>query len=157
MLLAAWPQVLERVPGAELALVGDGPEAPHLAALAVDGVRLAGKSADVPAWLAAADVVALPSRWDVMALTMLEAMARGRSVVTTDVDGAREALGEKAGAVVPVEDPAALADALVERLLDPGRAAAEGEAGRAAAIARHDFLRVADATAELYAELAAVS
>jgi glycosyltransferase involved in cell wall biosynthesis len=156
VLLDAWPHVLARVPSAQLVLIGDGPEARRLTAKAGAGVRLAGKSDEVPAWLAAADVVTLPSRWDVMALTMLEAMARGRSVVASDFDGAREALGGTAGAVVPIEKPRALADALAERLLDPALAKAEGNAGRAAAIERHDFRRVAEATLDLYAEVVGV-
>ena len=50
------------------------------------------RAATSPVWLAAADVVALPSRWEGMALTMLEAMATGCSIVATDV-AAPEALG----------------------------------------------------------------
>jgi glycosyltransferase involved in cell wall biosynthesis len=116
-------------------------------------VTFVGTRADVEEWLAAADVVALPSRWEGMALTMLEAMARGRAVVATDVAGADEALGSEAGAVIPVEDVRALADALVVRLLDPARAAAEGAAGRARAERSHDARSTAAAAADLYADL----
>ena len=69
---------------------------------------------------------------------MLQAMARGRSVVSTDVAGARDVLSAGAGGIVPVESAAALADALAERLLDPGLAAAEGEVGRRIAVERYD-------------------
>lgn len=153
VLLAAWPLVRARVPDAQLILVGDGPEAAALAARATEGAHFAGHRDDISSWLAAADVVVLPSRWDVMAQTMLEAMARGRSVVSTDVAGAREALGGDAGAVVPLEDPASLAEALATRLLDPDLAAAEGAVGRARAVERHDFRRVSQQTHDLYEEV----
>jgi glycosyltransferase involved in cell wall biosynthesis len=153
VLLAAWPAVMARVPGAHLVLVGDGPDARSLAAQDVDGVQMAGHRDDVPDWLAAADVVTLPSRWDVMAQTMLQAMARGRSVVATDVAGAREALSETAGAVVQIEDEVALADAIAERLLDRALAASEGAAGRRQAVEKHDFRRVTETIAGLYEDV----
>lgn len=153
VLLAAWPGVRARVPDAQLVLVGDGPEAGPLTAQATEGAHFAGHRDDISTWLAAADVVVLPSRWDVMAQTMLEAMARGRSVVSTDVAGAREALGRDAGAVVPLEDPASLADALATRLLDPRLIAAEGAIGRSRAVERHDFRRVSQETHDLYEDV----
>ncbi len=103
MLLEAWPAVRARVPGARLVLVGDGPTEPELRAAAGEGVDLVGPRKDVPDWLAAADVVVAPSRWEGMALTLLEAMATGRSVVATEVAGAGEALGDEAGRIVPIE------------------------------------------------------
>ena len=151
VLLDAWPDVLARVPEAELVLVGDGPDRAHLVARRVQGVSLVGARDDVADWLAAADVVALPSRWEGMALTMLEAMARGRSVVATDVSGAREALRGEAGAVVPREDPAALAEALVTRLLDRELATTEGARGRGLAERFYDARRAAAAVTDLYA------
>ena len=68
-------------------------------------------------------MVAAPSRWEGLALTAIEAMACGRPVVASDVPGLREVLRAGSlrfgvGALVPPEDPAALADALVSRLRD---------------------------------------
>ena len=65
-----------------------------------------------------------------MSIGLLEAMACGRSIVATDVPGASEALGDVTGPLVPPEDPAALAAAIVTRLQDPSRAASEGRAAR---------------------------
>lgn len=153
VLLDAWPLVLGRVPAAQLALVGDGPDRPELERRNVASVIYAGQRDDVTSWLAAADVVVLPSRSEGMALTMLEAMASGRSVVATDVPGAREAIGDTSDAIVPREDPPALAEALGRRLLDPRIPAAEGAEGRARAERSHDVRRTAAAVAELYGEL----
>jgi glycosyltransferase involved in cell wall biosynthesis len=152
VLLRAWPSILERVPDAELALVGEGPDRPKLERLASPGTTFAGARTDVPDWLVAADVVAQPSRWEGMSIVMLEAMACGRSVVMTDVDGVREAM-DVSGAVVPVEDPDALASALAERLLDPAKTAAEGNEGRRRAETFHDFRKTAEAVADVYADV----
>ena len=153
VLLEAWPEVAPRVPDAQLVLVGDGPDAKKLRRAAGEGVRLVGRRADVASWLAAADVVAQPSRWEGMSIGMLEAMATGRSIVASDVPGAGEALGGDAGALVPPEDPAALANALSERLLDPAKAAVEGRRARERVERSHDLRAMTAALAELYEEL----
>jgi glycosyltransferase involved in cell wall biosynthesis len=153
-LIDAWPLVRERVPDARLVLVGDGPDRSRLEARAGSGVVFAGTRVDVPTWLAAADVVVVPSRWEAMALVPLEAMAAGRSVVATDVAGIAESMAPGTGAVVSPDRSDALAAAVGDRLLDPRLAAAEGRAGRAHVEARHDAVTAAGAVAELWRELA---
>jgi glycosyltransferase involved in cell wall biosynthesis len=149
LLLEAWPSVRESVPDAQLALVGDGPDEKALRAKAPAGVLFAGKRLDVQDWLAAADVVTLPSRWEGMSIGMLEAMARGRAVVAADVPGAREALDDDSGAIVPLEDVAELGRELAARLSNPQRASREGRAARERAERYHDQRAMADAVAEL--------
>jgi glycosyltransferase involved in cell wall biosynthesis len=85
-----------------------------------------------------------------MSLGMLEAMARGRSIVATDVPGALEALEDDAGAVVPPEDPVALADAIAIRLLDPQQAGAEGRRARQRAEQAYDLATTTARIAEAY-------
>lgn len=153
VLLEAWPAIRARVPDARLVLVGDGPTGPELRAAAGEGVDLVGARNDVPDWLAAADVVVAPSRWEGMSLTLLEAMATARSVVATDVAGARDALGDKAGAVVALGFIPALVDAVVERLQHPVLAAEEGRAGRRRAEQSHDVRMTNDRIVALYEEL----
>jgi glycosyltransferase involved in cell wall biosynthesis len=153
LLLAAWPAVASEVPGAQLALVGGGPDLKQLQAQADSAVVFAGQRSDVSDWLAAADVVAFPSRWEGMSLGLLEAMARGRSIVATDVPGASEALGDASGDLVPPEDPAALARALATRLADPARTAAEGRAARQRLEQAYPLRSTLDRVAELYEEL----
>jgi glycosyltransferase involved in cell wall biosynthesis len=153
ILVDAWPAVLERVPDAQLLLVGDGRDADAVRRRAGNGIRLTGKRSDVPLWLAAADVVAVPSRFDGMSVALLEAMARGRAVVASDVGGAAEALGDDGGALVRSEDPPALAEALAESLLDPARAVEVGRAARVRVERFHDLRETTAAVADLYAEL----
>jgi glycosyltransferase involved in cell wall biosynthesis len=152
-LLDAWPLVRSAVPSARLVLLGEGPDRDELAGRAVDGVTLAGQTSDVRSWLAAANVVAQPSRWEGMSLSLLEALAAARSVVVTDVPGMREVVVDGVGAVVPPEDVDALAAALAARLGDPERADAEGAAGRARVESHHDRREQFEGIAALYGEL----
>ena len=85
-------------------------------------------------------------------MVMLESMACGRSLVVSDVDGAREAIDGN-GAVVPIGDPVALADALAERLLDPALTAAEGREARRRAELFHEFGSTAEAIADVYGDV----
>jgi glycosyltransferase involved in cell wall biosynthesis len=135
LLLDAWPSVRERVHDARLLLVGDGPDRDALELRRAPGVTLLGARDDVPVILGVADVVVLPSRWEGASYVLLEAMACGASVVATDVAGMREVLPADAGRIVAVDDRAALADAIADRLAEPGRAREEGARARAAASA----------------------
>jgi glycosyltransferase involved in cell wall biosynthesis len=109
-------------PGLELTIVGEGELRGPLQALVEQTggrARLAGWVPDVRPLLAAADVVAVPSRWEGFGLVAAEAMACGRPVVASRVDGLVEVVGE-AGILVPPEDPAALGAALRQVCEEPG-------------------------------------
>ena len=104
----------------ELVLVGDGPlesaARARVRRLGIESsVRFAGREPPerVVLWLAASDVLALPSLNEGAPNVVLEALACGRPVVATAVGGVPEIHpGEAAGALVPPRDPAALAGAL---------------------------------------------
>jgi glycosyltransferase involved in cell wall biosynthesis len=135
LLLEAWPAVRREVPDARLVLVGGGPDEAELRARAdgsvsfVPGERLA-------EWYAAADVVAVPSRWEAgLPLVAMEAMASERSVVAFDVAGIGTYLGGSGTAVAPFDVPV-LARELTARLLDPALAAREAAIGRTVASTR---------------------
>ncbi|MFJ8017647.1 glycosyltransferase [Streptomyces sp. NPDC096339] len=158
VLLRAWPELLAAVPGARLALVGDGPDAERLRRTAApSGTRVlfAGAARDIRPWLRAADLVVLPSRWEGMALAPLEAMACGRPVLVSDVSGARESLppGQGRLCLVPPEDPTALAKALGGLLAEPRLLAELGEQARQHARTDFDVRRTTDAVTGLYHEL----
>ncbi|MFI8227474.1 glycosyltransferase [Streptomyces sp. NPDC085900] len=152
VLLRAWEAVLRRVPDARLVLVGDGPERERLRAAAPGPVVFAGSFADVVPWYQAADLVVLPSRWEGMALAPLEAMACGRPVVVTDVDGARESLPSALAdrCLVPPEKPSVLAAAVAGLLLDPSLRESLGRRGRRYVLSTHDVRRTTEAVADLY-------
>jgi glycosyltransferase involved in cell wall biosynthesis len=109
MLVAAWEA--DPIGDCELILVGPGDTA-ALERLAPSQwgqtIRAVGESRDVRPWLWASDLLVLPSRYETVAVVVGEAMASGRAVVATDVNGAREVLLEgdlrPAGAVAATTD-----------------------------------------------------
>lgn len=129
-----------------LTLVGDGyPGYEHV----VEGLHTAARDAGVadvtvfagfgdPApVVAAADVVLVPSRIEPFGLVAVEAMLLGRPVVASAVGGLTEILTDGVtGRLVPADDPQALAEAVIELLADPPRAAEIGRAGQDDARAR---------------------
>ncbi|MGD1223906.1 glycosyltransferase family 4 protein [Streptomyces krungchingensis] len=155
VLLEAWSSVLREIPGARLVLVGDGPDAATLRTAAPDGVLFAGAAADTVPWYSAADLVVLPSRWEGMALVPLEAMACGRPVLVTDVDGARESLPPALATrcLVPPRAPGPLAEAIGALLRDPLLRDSLGREGRDHVTTTHDVRHMTDAVAEVYREL----
>ena len=140
-LLDAMALVRARVADAHLVIVGDGPEASALHQYAAahslsDAVTFAGYAphAETPDFYRAADVFALSSDFDNSPNVVLEAMASGLPVVTTEVGGARELVADRSGAapgafVVP-NDPAALAAGLEQYLSAPDAARAAGAYNR---------------------------
>ena len=125
-LIRAVPQLLDTVSNLCILLAGEGPlRQDHerlINALGVgDAVKLLGFRDDVPELLAAADVVALPSLWEGLSISLLEAMAAGRPVVTTRIGSNLEVTrGGEVAVLVPPKDPGALADALGKLALRPG-------------------------------------
>jgi glycosyltransferase involved in cell wall biosynthesis len=95
-----------------LVFVGDGPLRPELEARA--GVHLAGRVAhsEVPAWVAAGDVLCQPSLIEPFGQAALEAMAMERTVVATTEGGPPEFVTPDAGVLVDPRDPVALREAL---------------------------------------------
>jgi glycosyltransferase involved in cell wall biosynthesis len=136
VLVTAWPLVRRRCPGAELSIVGDGDLLPTLGGCAPPGVRFVPPVNDPRPWYAAADVVVVPSRWEGLSLTLLEALASGCPVVVADIPGLAEAVTAGVGARVPVGDAQALAGAITRRLADADLRAGER---RAAALAARAF------------------
>ena len=95
-----------------LVYVGDGPLRGALEGRSA--IRLVGRVAhdDVPAWIAACDVLCQPSLVEPFGLAALEAMASGRSVVATEVGGPPEFVTPESGVLVDPEDEDALVGAL---------------------------------------------
>ena len=95
-----------------LTFVGDGQL--RAALTGRPGIELAGRVAhdEVPAWIAASDVVCQPSLVEPFGLATLEAMASARSVVATQVGGPPEFVTPESGVLVDPEDEQALTSAL---------------------------------------------
>ena len=150
-LLAAWPAV----PDAELWVVGARLSSDHgddMDALlhATPGVRRLGYRTDVAAVLAAADIFVLPSHFEGLPMSVIEAMLAGLPVVATNIRGPREQVvpGET-GLLVTPGTVAPLAGALRTLAADPALRARMGAAGRARAVQLYDEARVVSRTLDL--------
>ena len=122
-LLQAFGRLASEVPQVDLEFVGTGPAARELAESIVAAglatrVRLRGARpyAEMPQWLAACDVLCLPSHAEGVPNVVVEAQASGRPVVASAVGGVPEVLRAGAGLLVPARDVDALARALMETL-----------------------------------------
>jgi len=115
-----------RDPCPRLAIAGAGPLAGALAsqARAVGvAVRFLGRRGDVPALMAAADVVVVPSLWDGQPLVVQEALRSGRPLVASRAGGIPDLTGEDGALLVPAGDAVALAEAVMSVLGDRDLAA----------------------------------
>lgn len=122
---AAWASVVRQVPDATLLVIGDGPLAGELAAVTRplgERVRLVPRQPleRVPSYMAAADILVLPSHSEGTPNVVLEALASGRRVVATSVGGVPDLItNESLGTLVPPRDPDALASAIATALRRP--------------------------------------
>ncbi|MCV2491335.1 glycosyltransferase family 4 protein [Geodermatophilus sp. YIM 151500] len=164
VLVAGWPRVLDRHPGARLLLVGGGPAEASLRR-AVTERGLAGSvvltgpvpHVELPEHYAAGDVFAMPCRTrraglDVEGLGMvyLEAAACGLPVVAGTSGGAPEAVDDGVtGHVVDPRSPSAVATAIAGLLDDPETARAMGAAGRSWVERRWSWTTIAATFADL--------
>jgi glycogen(starch) synthase len=164
VLLDAFAAVREVLPEARLMIAGDGAEHGPLLdrarALGLGGsVELPGwvDPDDVPGLLARAALVVVPSRWrEAFGLVALQAALAARPVVATRVGGLAEVVEDGAtGTLVPNEDAAAMAGAMLDLLKDTGRARELGERARERALARFSWRVHLDAYDDLYAKLVA--
>jgi glycosyltransferase involved in cell wall biosynthesis len=103
----------------DLAMVGSGPLETILreraASLGIESkIRFCGRRPhdEIPRWMAAADVICLPSYREGCPNVVLEALAAGRPVVASRVGGVPELLNDETGVLVPAGDPEALAQSL---------------------------------------------
>lgn len=142
-------------PAWEVHLVGDGVTRPELECLARElgigsRVRFLGLVADPADAYRSFDVFALPSDTEQMPLVLLEAMATGLAVVSTDVGDVARILGGAGGASVPLGDDAGFTRALGERLQDAALRRDEGAALRAHVAAHYELRGCLGAYRELY-------
>jgi glycosyltransferase involved in cell wall biosynthesis len=159
-LLEAAPGLLGRRSRARLLVVGDGDQSAALRAQAealgvADRVTFAGHRTDVPALLGAIDVFCISSTYEGTPLALFEAMAAGKAIVSTAVDGCREVLEDgQTGLLVPPRDSASLQAALGRVLDDVALRRSLAERARAASV-RYDIRACVSAMEALYDEVLA--
>ena len=139
-LLRAWPAVREAVPDARLVLAGEGEMERARAIARENGFE---EALAMPGWIGGAEkeallrdawVFALPSHWEALPMSVLEAMAAGVPVVASRVGGIPDTVVEgETGLLVEPRDINRLSQALIAVLTDETRRLAMGAAGRARA------------------------
>jgi glycosyltransferase involved in cell wall biosynthesis len=160
-LVDAWPLVRAEHPGATLRLVGEGPERPALEAriarLGLGGaVELAGAAEDVEQRLRGVDLFVLPSREEGMSVALLEAMALGMPLVASSIPGNRRLVSDfKHGRLARVDDPEALARAILDQWAGLDRAIHMGRAARALVGQKYSIGAVAREHVKLFGRLGA--
>jgi glycosyltransferase involved in cell wall biosynthesis len=159
-LLDAGARVLAQRPETVFLIVGDGDQAEALKRQAQElgiapRVVFAGHRADVPAVLGAIDVLCFSSLYEGTPLALFEAMAAGKAIVSTAVDGCREVLEhETTGLLVPPQDAEALAKALLRALEEQSLRESLGRRAREAS-ARYDIGECVRRIEALYDEVLA--
>lgn len=160
-LIRAFSMAVSRQPDLHLLLVGDGPLRPQLEE-EVRGLGLGGKvhflgvRTDVPEILAAADVFVLSSRWEGNPLSVMEAMAAGKPVISMAVGGVPELVESGVtGFLVPPGDVQALAHAIVRVGGDKDFRLRLGQAARDVAKRRFDVRIMVKRYEALYEQLLA--
>lgn len=157
--LAAAAAVRQQVPGARFLIVGDGELRQTLeqqtAALGLTGaVRFLGWRADIDRLYADIDVVALTSRNEGSPVALIEAMASGVPVVSTEVGGVADVVQHGvSGLLAPMDDAAGIARHILTLLADPALRRTMGQHGRVNVAATYDAGRLVTDIESLYEDL----
>lgn len=116
-------------------------------------LHILGQRADMPALMAASDVLVLPSEGEPFGRVLIEAMAAGRPVVAARSGGPEEIVTPDCGVLVDGPDAEAFAEAIEELLADPASRRRMGEAGRQRVLQHYTARQMAAAMERLYEEL----
>ncbi|HEV7703046.1 MAG TPA: glycosyltransferase [Gemmatimonadaceae bacterium] len=174
-LLAGWVGRISREKGVDIfidaltsigdrviqgAILGDGPERPaeqaRAESIAPARFLWLGAVPDAARYFAAFDLFVMSSRTEGLPMVLLEAMAAGVPIVTTNVGGIPQLLSPAEGVLVPPEDPKALASAMRAALDDRAAAAARADAARRRQHAEFDVGPWSDRYEALYRHLIAL-
>jgi len=142
VLVRAMGQVLTAYPSARLVIVGSGPQRPSIQRLCTSlgiepSVRFMGRVShqDLPGYYSGCTIFVAPAlSGEAMGIVLIEALASGRPVVASDIPGYNEVITNgRDGILVPANNPAALAQALIQLLDSPALRERLGQLARARA------------------------
>lgn len=119
------------------------------------GIAMLGYVSDIASLWARAHIAVLPSRREGLPRSLLEAAACGRPMVATNVPGCREVVRPDTGLLVPLDDAAALAQAIAKLAQSPELRRQFGASARALAVERFSSDAIGHAIVDLYQALAA--
>ncbi len=158
ILIKAMPKVIAQFPSAKLLVVGQGVQLPFLKRLTNDlnlekqvlFFPLIGRSREI---LGALDIFVMPSRQEGLGISVMEAQACAIPVIASKVGGLINLIDDgKTGLLVPVEQPAILAQALILLLKNPQKAKELAQEGRAVVTEKFSAEEMVNRTLKLYEE-----
>lgn len=126
----------------QLIIAGAGDQEPFLRKLAGDApnIKFIGPEKDPAAFYTQVDCVIIPSRWEAFGLVASEAMAAGRVVIASDIDGLTEQARDY-GVLIKPDNAIALEEAMLRvNALEPEQLKAIGEGARTATLGRYDMM-----------------
>ena len=162
-LIRAMPYLKALLPERRIVLLmaGDGPDRTMLEQLAhaldlTDQVWLLGFLTDIPNFLAGIDIFVSPSLWEGLSISMMEAMAAAKPIVTTSIPPNAELVEHGVtGLLVPTRSPERLAEAIARFAKDEELAASCAQQARAKLLEHYSIERMFQETWDLYVDLLA--
>ena len=159
VLIAAAEAVVREFPDVRFLLAGDGQKREEFEEKArslgiANHFYFLGRRDDIPRILSCCDIGVLPSKAEGLPNAVLEYLAAGLPTIASRVGGNAEIIDDgKTGLLVPAEDSAALADALLRLLRNPSWADELGKSGRQFVAAEFTFQRLIEKTEKMYTDL----
>lgn len=159
-LLLAMKEVLKKQPDAQILIIGEGPEKKELADLTIklglgECTFIEESVFDTTVPLSIMDVFVLPSIQEGLGLTLMEAMVAGVPVIGSNVGGVYSLIKDgQTGLLVPSQDPAALAAAILRLLADRGLALNMAKAAKALITQKFSLQEMAKKIEAIYKEAA---
>lgn len=147
------------VPEAVFALVGDGPERGKLETYVKEmnlekRLVFLGYREDIQEILSGCDLFVLPSLYEGLPLAILEAMAAGKPVIASDINGTDEIINDgKTGILVPPADPNAIAEAIRRVLSDPSLARNLAASGKERAYSEFSSKKMVEGVTRVYEDI----
>jgi glycosyltransferase involved in cell wall biosynthesis len=152
-------RVIREIKDVQFILVGDG----KLRAVIEDLIKenglttrfiLTGSRTDIPELLSIMDIYVLPSLWEGLPITILEAMAMGKPVIATNIPGNKEVIKDRInGILVPPRNPSSLANAIISLLKNRERGRVMGMAGREMVLEKYSVRQMVERIQKLYLQL----
>ena len=158
-LIRSVPAVTSKFENTRFVIVGDGPERSYLEKIASEinvskRVVFTGFVDNLLPWLSRVDIVAIPSLQEGFPMITLEAMAMGKPIVATQIDGIAEQLQHRRTALlVPPRSPAALSEAMAALIQNKTLAGELGRKARRSAEEHFSLATTVNATKQLYDSL----
>jgi len=155
-LIDAFEKIIEKFPQAELWIVGEGELKEKLQTQIeklklAEHVKLLGTRRDIPEILTQFDVFVMPSLWEGLGITVIEAMVTGLPVIASGVDGLRELIEDgETGILVESKNAESLAEAIMKLLEDQSLAISLGKNAKQEIVENFDMTKMVKKYEEAY-------